>query len=280
MKVIGIGDNVVDYYQDRDEIYPGGNALNIAVLCKRYGVEKSSYIGVIGNDLAANHIVNSLVAEDVDISRIRKAYGPNGESVISLNKDNDRTFVGSNNGGVQALIKLNFDETDLNYISTHDLMHTSLYSHIEQDLPMLSDKIAISFDFSFRHEEAYLKKVCPYVDYGFFSGSELNETECIELMHYVKSLGTKVIGITRGEKGALFLVDEQVYKQPIVEAKVIDTLGAGDSFISMFLTHYHQHGNVNEALNQSAIAAAKNCESYGAFGYGLSKKTNLSKKLV
>ncbi|MFS0891394.1 PfkB family carbohydrate kinase [Peribacillus frigoritolerans] len=280
MKIVGVGDNVVDYYQDRGEIYPGGNALNIAVLCKRYGVEQSSYIGVIGNDIAAEHIVNSLKAEGVDISRIRKAYGPNGESVISLNENNDRTFVGSNNGGVQGLIKLNFDENDFNYISTHDLMHTSLYSHIEQDLYKLSKKISISFDFSSRHEETYLKEVCPYLDYGFFSGSELNDSQCIELMHYAKNLGTKIIGVTRGEKGALFLVDDQVYKQPIVEAKVIDTLGAGDSFISMFLVHYHQHHNVTEALNKSAIAAAKNCESYGAFGYGLSKKTNLSKDLV
>ena len=31
MKVIGLGDNVVDMYMDRHIMYPGGNAMNFAV---------------------------------------------------------------------------------------------------------------------------------------------------------------------------------------------------------------------------------------------------------
>lgn len=49
MKLIAVGDNVVDYYQDQETFYPGGNALNVAVLAKRLGHE-SSYIGIVGND--------------------------------------------------------------------------------------------------------------------------------------------------------------------------------------------------------------------------------------
>ena len=55
VKIIGIGDNVVDKYIHMGTMYPGGNALNIAVLCKRYGAE-TAYLGCLGNDYAGKHI--------------------------------------------------------------------------------------------------------------------------------------------------------------------------------------------------------------------------------
>lgn len=40
MKLLGLGDNVMDAYLFRGELYPGGNAANVAVLAKRAGAEK------------------------------------------------------------------------------------------------------------------------------------------------------------------------------------------------------------------------------------------------
>ncbi|WP_232322309.1 hypothetical protein [Brevibacillus parabrevis] len=62
MKLIAIGDNVMDYYKDRGEIFPGGNALNVAVLGKRYQADVSSCIGIIGNDQAADHVRQTLAS--------------------------------------------------------------------------------------------------------------------------------------------------------------------------------------------------------------------------
>lgn len=52
MKLLGLGDNVMDAYLFRGELYPGGNAANVAVLAKRAGAEKSGYIGVLATDVA------------------------------------------------------------------------------------------------------------------------------------------------------------------------------------------------------------------------------------
>lgn len=271
MKLIGVGDNVVDFYKDRGEIFPGGNALNVAVFSKKNGAERSSYMGIIGDDEAGDLVLNSLKSESIDVSRIRRAYGPNWESVVTLNEEGDRVFVGSNKGGVQSHFKLNFTEEDLNYIASHDLMHTSVYSRMEKELPELAERVPISFDFSSRRDEEYIQAVCPYLQYAFFSGSDLSKSECIEFMHHVSELGTPFVGMTRGGEGALFLADGEVYEQPIHEANVIDTLGAGDSFIAVFLTQFHQYHNIREAMELAAEAAAKVCEIYGAFGYGSKK---------
>ena len=52
MKLLGLGDNVMDAYLFRGELYPGGNAANVAVLAKRAGAEKSGYIGGLATDAA------------------------------------------------------------------------------------------------------------------------------------------------------------------------------------------------------------------------------------
>ncbi|QRG70048.1 PfkB family carbohydrate kinase [Brevibacillus choshinensis] len=271
MRLIAIGDNVVDYYKDRGEIFPGGNALNVAVLGKRYQAAVSSYIGIIGNDRAAEHVKQTLLLENIDISRLRQAFGPNGEAVVSLNAEGDRVFVGSNAGGVQAYMGLRLNQQDKEYIASHDLMHTSIYSNLEHELPGLHKKIPISFDFSTRWTDSYLQRVCPYIEYGFFSGSDLTEDECHQLIHRVHSLGTKVVGVTRGAEGAIFSEEGRLYRQHITETVVVDTLGAGDSFIAMFLMQYHQKHDMEDALRQASVAAAKTCGHYGAFGYGVPK---------
>lgn len=44
IKVLGIGDNVCDKYLHIKTIYPGGNALNIAVFAKLSGAEAATAI--------------------------------------------------------------------------------------------------------------------------------------------------------------------------------------------------------------------------------------------
>jgi fructoselysine 6-kinase len=58
------------------------------------------------------------------------------------------------------------------------------------------------------------------------------------------------------------------YNQGIEEANVIDTLGAGDSFIAGFLTNYFNGAAIEETLKAAAQIAAKTCEVNGAFGFG------------
>ena len=38
-KMIAVGDNVVDCYLEYHVYYPGGNAVNVAVNCRRDGIE-------------------------------------------------------------------------------------------------------------------------------------------------------------------------------------------------------------------------------------------------
>ncbi|XOK58408.1 PfkB family carbohydrate kinase [Paenibacillus elgii] len=274
MKLIGIGDNVVDYYQDQGLMYPGGNALNVAVAGRRNGAEASAYLGIVGDDAAAEHVVNCLREEGIDHARLRRAYGPNGEAVVALSGDGDRIFVGTNRGTrIQSLLTLRLTQDDLDYINEFDVVHTSVNSDMEHELHRLAHK-ALSFDFSTpkRWDEAYLRRICPYLTYAFFSGSDMSPGQIRYLFEEVHRLGVRVAGVTRGAEPAMFSVNGAVYKQPpAAGGAIVDTMGAGDSFIGAFLTSYHEHRDMQEALLQASRSASVTCGHYGAFGYGKRK---------
>ncbi|WP_248927916.1 PfkB family carbohydrate kinase [Paenibacillus hamazuiensis] len=273
MKLIGIGDNVVDYYQDQGLMYPGGNALNVAVGSRRSGAEACAYLGIVGDDAAARHVIESMLAEGIDISRIRRAYGPNGEAVVTLNEHGDRIFVGTNRGiRVSSLLTLQLTPDDIEYIDGYDIVHTSVNSDIEHELPKLAHK-PVSFDFSTSKKwtKEYLAQVCPYLTYAFFSGSDMSPSDIRSLIGEVHRLGVKVVGVTRGAEPAIFSEAGKVFEQTPLPVDVIDTMGAGDSFIAGFLTSYGDYRDMEAALLQAARSAAATCGYYGAFGYGTKK---------
>ncbi|MCM3764020.1 PfkB family carbohydrate kinase [Neobacillus niacini] len=276
MRLIAVGDNVVDYYDDRQEMFPGGNAVNVAVFWKRYGIDEVSYIGIVGNDAEGDHIVDSLKLEQLDVSRVRRAVGPSGEAVVALDEQGDRKFVGSNKGGIQKHLKLNFTEEELEYIHGFSLLHTSVYSSLETELPMLQKYIDISFDFSTKYDDDYLQLVCPNIKYAIFSGGDLTTAECDKLIAKVHQAGTPYVLVTRGSEGSLFSDSQQTYSYGIVEAEVVDTLGAGDTFIAIFLKEHVAHGDVLEAMRKGAAAAAETCGRFGAFGHGKKRERKLA----
>ncbi|KQL52835.1 hypothetical protein AN964_04415 [Heyndrickxia shackletonii] len=278
MRLIAIGDNVVDIYKERNEMFPGGNALNVAVLAKHSGAKQTAFIGIIGNDDVGDHIIDSLEKNEVDISRIRRACGESGKAYVDLNEDGDRIFVGSNKGGIQSLLKIRLTDEDYQLIKQYDVLHTSIYSSLENDLETLKKSIQLSFDFSNHFDHEILKQVCPHLTFAFLSGSHLTEIEIKELFQEIHSLGTPYAVVTRGSSGVMMSYKGEIYEQGIVKANVIDTLGAGDSFIAGFLTRYLENHNIQDALQFAAYRASLTCEVNGAFGFGKKLDSKLLSK--
>jgi fructoselysine 6-kinase len=269
MKLIALGDNVVDIYEDRSMMYPGGNALNVAVMARRNGAEQAAYLGVAGDDEASEYVLACCREEGLDISRVRRAYGPCGWAAVRLTPGGDRVFVGTNRDErVQSLLTVRLTEADLKYIASFDVAHTSVNGDMDHELPRLG--VPVSYDFSTRNkwDERLLERVCPHVTYAFFSGSEMEEAEIGALADRVHGYGVRVVCVTRGEREAICSCGGRVYRQKPLPVRVVDTMGAGDSFIAGFLVALIDGGDVARALEQAARSAAVTCGHYGSFGRG------------
>jgi sugar/nucleoside kinase (ribokinase family) len=130
-----IGDNVVDLYLDRGVFFPGGNALNVAVLARRFGLSDVAYMGIVGNDREGDHVQACMKAEGLSIAHLRRVEGPNGKAQVTHDAQGDRVFVASNRGGIRRKLMLRMDEDDLALIAATGHVHSSCFSYLEPELP-------------------------------------------------------------------------------------------------------------------------------------------------
>lgn len=282
LKVLGLGDNVVDKYMHSRIMYPGGNALNFAANAKILG-HAASYMGVFGTDEAANHVQNTIKELNIEMSHSKVISGENGAARVKL-ENGDRIFLGSNKGGVLRENPMKLSGEDLEYIRGFDLVHTSLNSYLESELEKIkSTGVTLSFDFSVRGTDEYFQQVCPHVDYGFVSCGDITAAEMDEKAKKLLGMGCGIVVTTRGPEGSFYYDDKKKlsYKPPYIDA--LDTMGAGDSFLTGFLLYIVQwekngvNGKCDDAEKYDAIRAAmkKGSESaartvmlHGGFGYG------------
>lgn len=268
MKLIAVGDNVVDCYLDQGVFYPGGNAVNVAVNAARNGAQRVGYLGIFGNDPAAEHIKASLDAEHVEWDRSRTVMAVSGQPLVRLGEDGDRLFVGSEANTAQHLFRLRLTQDDLGYIAQFDCCHSSCYSGLEPELPRIATCCPVSFDFSDEDPASCIDQVIPHLRFAFFSGSRLDGGSLDGLIRRCHEAGVEVVGITLGSRGALFSKQGVRFHQPIKPApSLVDTMGAGDSFIAGFLTKYVDTGDMELALDHAAGRAAATCGFHGAFGH-------------
>ena len=65
---------MVDKYEHIKTMYPGGNAVNFAVLAKQLGAARSAYMGIFGFDREAEHVIASLTGGEHRAHRVPAGY--------------------------------------------------------------------------------------------------------------------------------------------------------------------------------------------------------------
>ena len=263
-RILGIGDNTVDTYVSSRLQYPGGNAVNVAALSRRLGAH-SAYLGCVGDDIAGDLVRHALRSEKVDVSRVRIRHGANARAFIA-HLDGDRTFLGSS-AGVRA--QYDFEEQDFTYAAGFELAHTSIYSGLDHVLARLrASSGLLSYDYSNRWDEARLAATLPLVDFAFLSEPDASDEQSRQLLQRCLRLGAAYAVVTRGSRGAMAINASGVHVQAVMPCEVVDTLGAGDGFISAFLLARLDGASVPQCLAAGAEFAARVCGWPGGFGHG------------
>lgn len=261
MKILGAGDNTADRYVDVGLLYPGGNALNVAVFAKRAGAE-AGYMGVLGNDSAGLHIRSVLENEGIDTSLTRVVDGPNATADVAL-RGNDRVFLGSDRS--TALFSL--DTEQLEAMSAFDAVHSGYAGTLLPRVQEISQKTRVSFDFGSNFEFDRHIDAFQHLFLASFSGSHLSKSRCLEVLKRAVAAGATNVLVTRGEQGALFANNAGVYEQEAERVDVRDTLGAGDAFIAGVLTGLVANRDIPKILATASMYAGEVCQLDGAFGY-------------
>ncbi|RCW41552.1 MULTISPECIES: fructoselysine 6-kinase [unclassified Halanaerobium] len=260
MKLAAVGDNCIDKYINTNELFPGGNPVNVAVYFSRLN-GNSSYIGVIGNDKYGNFLKNSLKKENVNITHLKQLKGKTAVTEVKL--INGERILGDYNEGV--FTKFELKKEDLNFILGHDLVHSGFWGKTDKYLQYFHNNgLDISFDFANKLENNILEKIIKYIKYAFFSYQKDDDF----IRSYMKKIhlkGANYVIVTLGENGSILYNGYDFLKYGIIKTNVVDTMGAGDAFIAGFLKAKMEEKTDLEAMELGTKNAAKNISHKGAW---------------
>lgn len=261
MKVAAVGDNCVDVYEQQGKEYPGGNPVNVAVYLKRMGVD-SSYTGVVGTDSYGKTLVDALMAKGVDTSHVRCEQGSTAVTMVQI-VDGNRVF-GDYIEGVMEDFTLTDDEVE--FLCGHDLVVSGIWGHADPFLERIhATGTTVVFDYSDQPQDPMVDATLAHVDYAFF-GLESDDTDEVRsFMRDKQTKGPKAVVVTLGENGSLAFDGSEFHKGGIVSCDVVDTMGAGDSYIAGFIKGILEGADIDACMRMGAESSAATLGYSGAW---------------
>ena len=176
---------------------------------------------------------------------------PGSTAVTHVEIIDGERILGDYEEGVMADFKLS--EEDIEFLGSHDLVVSGIWGMIENDLEKIKAcGTRIAFDFATKYESPVIDIAIPFVDYAFFAYDGEDEEWMRNFMEEMQKKGAKTVIVTRGTKGSIAYDGTSYTEFGIIPCDVVDTMGAGDSFIAGFLYGILQGKSLEESMEQGA----------------------------
>jgi fructokinase len=256
------------------ETVSGGSVANSIVGLSQLG-NKVGFIGKISDDDLGNKYEEGLKKESVQFFYSKKKEAiPTGTCLILITPDSERTMITF----LGTAGKINENDIDENAVKNSEILFLEGYLWDEGEPKKAfekainsSNKVAMSLSDLFcveRHKPHFLELVKNKLDITFANEQEIisliNAKNFEEVISFGKQIG-KLIVITRGEKGAVAIKDDELTECGIKKGlKIVDLTGAGDLFAAGFLHGYVGNKTLQECLELGTDMSSKVIQQIGA----------------
>lgn len=259
-RLAAAGDNCVDWYADAGIGHPGGNPVNVAVAVARAG-GRASYTGAVGDDDAGSLLITALQGEGVDTSHVRVEPGATAVTQVEI-RDGERHF-GHYDEGVMADFELT--DEDVDFLCGHDLVVTGLWGKVESRLGEIRSRgVTVAYDCADHLDRPSAVSALPHTDICFFSAEE-DSPDLRTLMADLAHRGPHTVVATLGANGSLAYRGHEFTVLPVEPVVVVDTMGAGDSYIGGFLHAHLEGATLLECMRRGSLSAAATLRVDGAW---------------
>lgn len=257
MKVVSIGDLVIDYYYKNGELLGvngGMTSHNIIANLAKMGIKTGVY-GVCGNDVMGNIAIKSLSDIGVDIENVDILDDINTRCfhVSYIDDGKNLTFTSKkrcpicNNKKWYDDSRINVDKV-LDKIDKEDLLIFDNLNEINQEIIDKSYNRKVIdlgqyFEFENLSNEEIVNKIKNKFEIVNFNERVwkylLDRFAVKDDIQLYDLFDIKLITITRGKKGARFIFDSEVIDFKLGQAvNEVDSTGAGDAFIASLIKDF------------------------------------------
>jgi fructoselysine 6-kinase len=259
-RLVALGDNCLDAFLGRDMLTVGGNALNVAAHWRRAGWN-ARYFGAVGDDPEGRIVLAEVAAAGLDPDDVEVRPG---ETAVTLLRDRsgDRTFLLESFGVGEGYLP---GEAAYAAAAAADWVHLGTNANRDLVRRLAAERVPFSLDLSTKPFALPLAGV----PLAFASGPDEAGAAVGPLAEALRAAGAAAVVVTCGSRGAFFSDGTGLLHAPAVPVAVVDTCGAGDSFIAAFLAASRcERLAPPDALGRAAAAAAATCTHLGGFPQG------------
>ncbi len=260
------------------EYTPGGDACNESKVLANLGHDVA-YVGRVGDDALGNAIIDDLNANGVNVSHIKKTDDSTCSVIKLIGKNDRKTFIIPEYD--TTLQTLSTEDFDLGLLmDTKILTIGSLLVHpyltAEKLVPILDEAkrnhvLTFADIGSTSRPEAFkeFEEVWKRLDYFFPNYEEgkalTGKDDYEEIADVLLGAGIKNVVVKLGKSGSFFKNGEEAIMQPVFSVEnVLDTTGAGDTFIAGFISGMLQGFDVKKCLEFGSAASALTIQVHGA----------------
>lgn len=264
-----------------------GGPMNSAIALARLG-ERVDFLGRLGADGFADQLAAHLAANGVGLSLAVRSDEATSLAVVSLDQAGKASYTfhfdGTANFGWRA--------GEMPALTDSDWLHFgSLVTVVQPGATALLDWVSstparLSMDVNVRPSVmpdpvAYWEAVEPWLravgaaggiikasdeDIAFLAAGSGSSADPLETAAaWARSYGPRLVVVTMGGAGAAAITpDGSLLAETARLVTVVDTVGAGDTFMAGFLASYVRDADVRAALVRGGAAAAIVCTRRGA----------------
>jgi fructokinase len=293
-RVLCLGEILFDYLADQigrslEQVeswtpYPGGAPANVACALSKLGTP-SGFIGCVGQDETGGALVQLLQAVGVDTTAVQRHSAPTRQVYVLRSATGDRIFSGFGDRdttefadthlqAAQLPVEL-FETADFLVLGTLELAYPDSREAINRAIALAEQHyVKILLDVNWRPvfwpqpsvAPAIIQSLIKRVDFLKLSEEEaewlFNTTDAGAIAHRLAEV--EGVLVTAGEQGCAYCLGENEGKLPGFSVPVVDTTGAGDSFVAGFLHQVSHLGIQNLTEPKTAKRAVAYASAVGA----------------
>ncbi len=265
--------------------YPGGAPANVACALSKLG-EAAAFIGCVGQDEPGDRLVSVLEENGVNVSGVqRSSHAPTRKVYVTRSLKGDRCFAGfgefdSSQFADTQLVAADmpqslFSEAAFLVIGTLELAYpNSQQATLEAIRLAREHQVKIFIDINWRPvfwEDSEVAKslimtILEQADLIKCTDDEAQWLFGMQDPSAIAKLFPQAEGVlvTAGEKGCAYRLGKHEGKVDVFSIMVVDTTGAGDSFVAGFLHYFCRQRDQVLASPQAARDAVIYASAVGA----------------
>ncbi len=242
----------------------GGSPFNVAMGLARLTARVSLLTGV-SRDLFGDRIAESLTTEGIDSWAVVRKEAPSTLSFVGLDADGSPAYAFFGNGAADRSL----EPEDLPPLPAHvEWLHFGSYSLVTPptsstlfNLLEREKSRFISLDPNIRPTvvsdmsvwETRISAMLPLVDLVKVSTEDLTmlypDRDPLDTAQSWLDEGPRLVVVTDGGREVTGLTENGEQRVPVSDTEIVDTVGAGDTFMAMLMYLLGKNGNPSSMLN-------------------------------